>query len=92
MLVGLRQQLWRDQLGGLDGGGAHQHRLAALDAVLDVLDDGVVLLLLGQIDQIAAIVADHRLVGRDDDDLEPVDLLELVGLGVGGAGHARQLG
>jgi hypothetical protein len=34
--------------------------------------------------------ADHRLVGRDDHDLEAVDLLELEGLGVRRAGHAGQ--
>ncbi len=30
-------------------------------------------------------------VGRDDDDVEVVDLRELLGLGVGGAGHAGEL-
>jgi hypothetical protein len=62
-----------------------------LCAVSDVVDDGAVLLFLGQVDQIAAIVADHRLIGRDDHDLQPVDLLELGRLGVGRAGHAGQL-
>ena len=33
----------------------------------------------------------HRLVRRDDRDLEPVDLVELGLLRLGGAGHARQL-
>jgi hypothetical protein len=81
----------RDQLGGLDGRGAHQRRLAALDAVLDVLDDGVELLLAGSGRRGRSVVADHRLVGRDDHDLETVDLLELEGLGVGRAGHAGEL-
>ena len=35
--------------------------------------------------------ADHRPVGRDLDDRQLVDLHELVGLGEGRAGHAREL-
>jgi hypothetical protein len=46
---------------------------------------------LGQVDQVTAVVADHRLVGRNDHDLETVDLLELEGLGIGRAGHAGEL-
>ena len=34
---------------------------------------------------------DGRLVGRDHDVVEAVDLLELVGLGIGRAGHAGEL-
>ena len=37
------------------------------------------------------IGAHHRLVRRDHDDFEPVDLLELERLGVRGAGHAGEL-
>ena len=37
------------------------------------------------------VVADHRLVRRDDRDLEPVDLVELGLLRLGRAGHAGQL-
>ncbi len=33
----------------------------------------------------------ERLVGRNDDDVEFVDLVELFGFGVGRAGHARKL-
>jgi hypothetical protein len=79
------------QLGVLDRGGADQHRLAALVAVADVGDDRPVLLRRGAIDLVHAVVADHRLVGRDDHRLQVVDLVELVGFGVGGAGHAGQL-
>jgi hypothetical protein len=46
---------------------------------------------LGQIDEVVEILAHHRLVGRDHHDLEAVDLSELEGLGIGGAGHAGQL-
>ncbi len=80
-----------DHLRDLDRGGTDQHRLAALHAVADVFDDRLVLFSLGEVDQIGLIVAHHRLVGRDDHDLEAVDLLEFEGLGIGRAGHAGQL-
>ena len=88
--LGLGQQLG-DQLGVLDRGGAHQHRLAARVAVADVLDDGVVLLLRRLVDQVVVVLADRRLVRRNDHRLQPVDLLELEGFGVGRAGHAAKL-
>ena len=47
------QQL-REPLGRLDRGGADQHRLAALHAVLDVLENRLKLVLLGQEHQIRA--------------------------------------
>ena len=74
-----------------DGGGAHQHRLAPLVAVLDFLHHGVVLFRLGPVNDVGMVHADHLLVGGDDHDFQLVDLLELLGLGVGGAGHAGQL-
>ena len=84
------QQL-REPLGGLDRSGADQHRLAALHAVLDVLENGLELVVLGEEHEIRVVLADHRLVGRDHHHLEAVDLLELERLGVGGAGHAGEL-
>ncbi len=79
------------QLGGLHRRRAHQHRLPALRAVADVLDDRLVLVLLGEVDEIGRVVADHRPVGGDDHDLEAVDLLELERLGVRRARHAGEL-
>jgi hypothetical protein len=75
----------------LDRGRAHQHRLAALVALADVLDGGFVLLARGLVDAIELVVAAARPVGRDHHGLQAVDLLEFVGLGVGRAGHAGQL-
>ena len=57
----------------------------------DLGDDRVPLFLLGAVDEIGILDAPQRAVGRDDDDVEVVDLGELLGLGVGGAGHAGQL-
>ena len=81
----------RQELRRLDRGRADQHRLPALMAVLDVLDDRLELVFLRQVHEIRRVLADHRPVRRDHHDLEAVDLLELVGLGVGRAGHAREL-
>ncbi len=84
------QQL-REPLGGLDRGGAHQHRLAALHAILDILENGLELIVLRQEHQIGLVRADHRLVGRNHHHFQSVDLLEFEGLGVRRAGHAGQL-
>ena len=42
----------------------------------------------GLVDEVELVLADGRQVRRDHHRLEAVDLLELVGLGVGRAGHA----
>ena len=57
----------------------------------DVLGDGLVLRLLGAVDEVGLVDAHHRTVGRDRDDAELVDLVELRGLGHGRAGHAGEL-
>jgi hypothetical protein len=62
-----------------------------LVALLDLGDDGVPLAVLGLVDLIVAVGADHRAVRRDLHDAELVDLHELGRLGEGGAGHAREL-
>ena len=49
-----------EQLGVLDRGRADQHRLAALVAVADVVDDRLVLLARGAEDLVHAVLADHR--------------------------------
>src|SRR5262249_10451354 len=48
--------------------------------------------LLGAVDEVGILDAAQRAVGRDNNDIELVDLGELFGFGVGGAGHAGPLG
>ena len=75
----------------LDRDRADQHRLALLVALGDVVGGGVVLRVLGLVDEVGVVGADHRPVGRDRHDLEVVGVRELAGLGGRGAGHAREL-
>ena len=87
----LRGQLLGEHLGDLDRDRADEHRLAGRVARLDLLGDRRPLAVLGLVDLIVAVLADHRHVGRDLDDRQLVDLHELGRLGEGGAGHAREL-
>ncbi len=84
------QQL-RQVLGLLDRDGAHQDRLAAHVAVLDHLDDRLVLLLGGPVDLVVVVDPRHRPIGGDLDHVHLVDVQELLGLGRGRPGHPRQL-
>ena len=78
-------------LGLLDRDGADEHRLALLVTFGDVIDDCGVLGVLGAVDEVTLVEPDHRLVRRDGYDAEPVDLVELGGLGHRRTGHAGQL-
>ena len=86
----LRRQLLGEVLALLDRDGADEDRLAGLVPLDDVGDDGVVLGLLGPVDEVGLVGADHRHVGRDGVDAQLVDRVELRGLGLGGTGHPRQ--
>ena len=57
----------------------------------DLFDHRVPLALLGLVDLIVAVVADHRHVGRHLHDRQLVDLHELGRLGQRRSGHAREL-
>ena len=70
---------------------ADEHRAALLHRLRDLVDNCVELRLLGLVDHVRVVGPHHRPVGRDHDHLEAVDLVELLGLGDGGAGHAGQL-
>lgn len=84
-------ELLREVLGLLDRGGADQDRLPLLVLLRDVVHDRVELGDLGPVDEVGLVHADHRPVGRDGDDAQLVDLVELGGLGHGRTGHAREL-
>ncbi len=86
----LAQQLG-EVLGLLDRDRADEDGLALAVALGDVVGDGVVLRLLGPVDEVGLVDALHRLVGRDRDHAELVDLVELRGLGHGRTGHAGEL-
>ena len=78
-------------LGLRDAGRADEHRLAGLVPLGDVVDDGGELRVLALVDEVGLVAADHRLVRRDRHDAELVGLVQLVGLGLGRAGHPGQL-
>ena len=72
-------------------GGAHQHRLALVVALDDVIDHGGELGVLRLVDEVGLVVADQRHVRRDGDDREVVGVGELRCLGLCGTGHPGQL-
>ncbi len=81
----------REALRLLDGDRADQHRAARCLLLDDVRDDGVVLLALGPVDDVRLLEPQQRPVRRDHHHVEVVDLPELLGLGLGRAGHAGEL-
>ena len=68
--------------------GTDQDGLSGCMDLLNFLRDCQELLLLVVVDEIGEVDSLHRSVGGDHDDIEVVDLLELVCLGIGGTGHA----
>ena len=91
LLPAVLAQHFGELLRFFDRGGADQHRLAARLAVLDQRQDGAEFFGRRAIDLVVVVEADHRHVGRDFQNFEIVDVLELVGLGRGRAGHAGEL-
>ena len=70
---------------------AHQHGLAGGVTLGDVVHHRVELGLLGLEDEVRVVGADHLHVRRDGHHGQPVGRGELAGLGLGRAGHAREL-
>ena len=91
VLDALRGQQLAQVLGLLHAGGAHQHGLTLLMPLDDVLDDGIELRLLGAVDAVGLVSTNHRPVRGDRHHTQVVGVHELGGLGLGGAGHAREL-
>ena len=80
----------RQLLGLLHRHGSHQHRLAPPAALADVVGAGLELGVLGLVDEVGPVVADHRPVGGHAHHVQVVGGGELAGLGLGRAGHAGQ--
>ena len=78
-------------LGLLDRHRADEDRPALLLHLDDLVDQRVELGRLVAEDEVRLVLADHLAMGRDRDDLELVDLVQLLGLGHRRAGHPRQL-
>ncbi len=71
----------------LDRGRANQHRLHLGVGFLDLAHHRAQLLVVGAIDLVVLVEAIDRLIGRNFDDDQLVDLGEFVGLGRRRAGH-----
>ena len=75
----------------LDRDRSDEDRSLGVVDFLDPVDDRLPLLLLGAVDDVRLADALHRLVGRNRDDTETVDRLELLFLGLRGSGHTGDL-
>ena len=60
-------------------------------ASLDLFDDRLDLACFSLKDLVFVVDSLDRLVGRNLDDIQPIDLLKLLCLGKGGTGHTGQL-
>ena len=60
-------------------------------ALPNVLDGGFVFFFCCFVNPVELVISLTGFVGRNDDRLEAIDFLKLIGLGVGCSGHARQL-
>ena len=80
-----------NQLGLLDRDSTYQHRLPLLVACFDLVADRLELSALVLVDLIVVVDTDNRLVGRDLDNVQTVDLAELGFLGHSCTGHTGQL-
>ena len=74
----------------LDRCGTDQHRAVGLALGVDVLDDRVEFFLGAEVDQVVQVLPRQWPIGRNDQHVESVDVVELEGLGIGGTGHPRQ--
>ena len=81
-----------EHFAGLDGDGAHQDGPALRMELLQLLEHRVELLAAGLVDRVVGVLADVGPVGGDGEHPQLVDVEELLGLGLGRAGHAGQLG
>ena len=81
-----------EHLAGLHRDGAHEDRPALGVQLPHLLEHGIELLAPGLVDGVVGVLADVGPVRGDGQHAQLVDVVELLGLGLGRAGHARQLG
>ena len=80
-----------EEFGFFDACGSDQDGLLGGVEAGDLVGQGEVLFLVGAVDDVGVLDALHDAVGGGDDDVELVDLVELGGFRLGGAGHAGEL-
>ena len=78
-------------LGFFDRDGTDENRLTLFVKLFDLIGDVLEFRRLGLEDHVGFVFTNHRAIGRNDGDVEFVNLLELGSLGVGCTGHAREL-
>ena len=81
-----------DLLRTLDRGGTHQNRLALGVGFLDLGNDSIDLFFMGHVDHIVVVNTDNLLVGRDLDNVKPVDITEFFLFRHGRTSHTGSLG
>ena len=91
VLDALAGEQLREVLRTLDGGGAHQDRLALFHMLRNIFGHGGELGFLGLVNQVVVVLADVGLVRRDRHNAKLVNLVELSCLGFSGTGHAGEL-
>ncbi len=77
-----------EELGFFDAGGAYEYGLFGLVEAGDFVGDGEVFFLRGAVDDVGVFDALHLAIGRRDDDVELVDLVELGRFGFRSASHS----
>ena len=79
------------QLGSFYTDCADEHRLVFGVAFSNFVDDGVVFLATRLVDAIVGVFPHHRSIGRNNVDVEFVNVVKLGRFGLGRAGHAGEL-
>src|SRR4029077_3774580 len=78
------------KLARLNAGGADKHGLSLAVGALDRLDHGVVFFATRLVNAIVLIETADGTIRRDDVDVKAIDVMKLVRLGFGRAGHSGE--
>ena len=90
MLDLTKRQHTTQELGDLYTRRTDQYRTTLVHHLHDLVNDRVVFLTLGAVDTVVHIVTRDRLVGRDHNDIQFVDIPELTCLGLSRTGHTGE--